>query len=86
MAAPATPLPTPRKQLVTAWQGRLLTRFAVVVQHLFARHANRPDVALRNAAMRAANSRGVGRVELMRATGLSTTTVANALARKPTTE
>ncbi|WP_405977086.1 hypothetical protein [Streptomyces sp. NBC_00158] len=86
MAAPATPLPTPRKQLITAWQGRLLTRFAGVVQYVFARHPHRPDVALRNAAMRAASSRGVDRCALVRATGLSTATVAKALARKPTTE
>ncbi|MFD0355289.1 hypothetical protein ACFVHW_16370 [Streptomyces sp. NPDC127110] len=86
MAAPATPLPTPRKQLITAWHGRLLTRFAAVVQYVSARHAHRPDVALRNRFMRAASSRGVDRHALVRATGLSTGQVIKVLARKPADE
>ncbi|MFF5703781.1 hypothetical protein ACFY7H_14930 [Streptomyces sp. NPDC012794] len=84
MGTPATPLSTPSKQLITAWQGRLLTRFAGVVQHRFARHRFRPDVALRNAAMRAANRRGVDRDELVRVTRLSTATVTKALAGNST--
>ncbi|MEU9719827.1 hypothetical protein [Streptomyces sp. NPDC047976] len=86
MAAPATPLPTPRKQLVTAWQGRLLTRVAAAVQYVSARHTHRPDVALRNRFMRAASSRGVDRHALARATGLSTAHVIKVLARKSADE
>ncbi|RST04803.1 hypothetical protein EF910_15000 [Streptomyces sp. WAC07149] len=86
MAAPATPLRTPHKQLVTAWLGRFLARFAAFVQYVSARHTRRPDVALRNRAMRAASSRGVDRHALVRATRLSAGQVMKILAREPADE
>ncbi|GAA0290495.1 hypothetical protein GCM10010302_31310 [Streptomyces polychromogenes] len=76
-------MPSPRDTLIT-WQGRVLLRFVAVVQGKLARHRFRPDVALRNASMRAAHRRGVTKSDLMRVTGLSAQTVAKALAGKPT--
>ncbi|MFF2191419.1 hypothetical protein [Streptomyces sp. NPDC058157] len=66
------------------WQRRVLLRFVAVVQGKLARHPFRPDVALRNASMRAAHRRGAAKADLMRVTGLSAQTVAKALAGKPT--
>ncbi|MET9964175.1 hypothetical protein ABZ128_34715 [Streptomyces sp. NPDC006326] len=85
MAAPATPTPTSRNPF-TAWQGRFLVWFAGAVQSRFAQHRFRPDVALRNAAMRAAHRRGIDRDELVRATRLTAQTVTKALTGKHTTE
>ncbi|MEU7555391.1 hypothetical protein AB0B01_24125 [Streptomyces sp. NPDC044571] len=85
MAAPATPTPTSRSPF-TAWQGRFLVWFAGAVQSRLAQHRFRPDVALRNAAMRAAHRCGIDRGELVRATGLSSQTVTKALTGKPTPE
>ncbi|MFF5446383.1 hypothetical protein [Streptomyces sp. NPDC012888] len=83
MAAPATPA---RPHRLTVWQGRMLLRFIALVQRRLAANPSRPDVALRNAAMRAAHRRGVGRSELVATTGLSGQTVGRALAGGPTAE
>ncbi|MEV7541557.1 hypothetical protein [Streptomyces sp. NPDC089915] len=56
------------------------------MQGKLARHRFRPDVALRNASMRAAHRCGVPKSDLMRATGLTAQTVTKALAGKPTAE
>ncbi|WP_162793218.1 hypothetical protein [Streptomyces globosus] len=83
MATSATPSP---RNTLTAWQGRILLRFAALVQGRLARHPFRPDVALRNASMRAAHRCGVPKSDLIRATGLTGQTVTKALAGKPAPE
>ncbi|GLX19780.1 hypothetical protein Slala02_30960 [Streptomyces lavendulae subsp. lavendulae] len=83
LAASATP--SPHTTAIT-WQGRILLRFIGLVQAKLARHPFRPDVALRNASMRAAHRRGVSKSDLIRVTGLTAQTIAKALAGKPTAD
>jgi hypothetical protein len=79
-------LPTTPSGRLASWQGRLLLRFACLVQRTVAHRRSRLDVALRNRAMRGAHRRGVGRETITRAVGLSQEQVRKALRGESTTD
>jgi hypothetical protein len=84
VAAPTAPKPQPRT--LTRWQGQAFLWVAQLLQRALAHRRSRVDVALRNAAMRAAHARGVDREVIVRAIGLSQQQVGEVLRGNPSTE
>lgn len=83
MADTTTPVPSP----LTIWHGRLLLKWARLLQRTVAgKHRRQAHVARRNAAMRGAHARGQSREDIARAVGLGGEQVRKALRGEMTTE